>query len=330
MNHQLTDLIPHQSPTSDLAVRLADYSHRARGAFAQNTERAVASDLRVFSGWCMAAGVESCPADPADVARFLDEMAATRKVATVRRYSSSIGHLHRAAGLPSPTTSSEVRLALRRIGRAAAEVAQAEGRPVSEQAEGLSALDVAAIRATTGSTLRNLRDVALLLVGRDALARREELVALRVSALSWNSDGTATVEIIRSKTDASGEGATQYLGPDASAALRRWLDASGIADGPVFRSLKKGGKVTDRALDAGEIPALLRRLAIGAGLSSDRVRRVSGHSLRVGMAVDLVASGASLPEIMQAGRWSSPTMPARYTRRVEASRGAVARYYVRA
>ena len=327
MNHQSTDLIPHQSPTSDLEVRLADYAHRARGAFARNTERAVASDLRVFATWCMDAGVESCPAEPADVARFLDEMAATRKVATVRRYSSSIGHLHRAAGLPSPTTSSEVRLALRRIGRAAAARAQADGRPVSDQAEGISALDVAAIRATTGSTLRDLRDLALLLVGRDALARREELVALRVSAISWNSDGTATVEIVRSKTDASGEGATQYLGPDASSALRHYLDAAGITDGPVFRSLKKGGKVTARALDAGEIPVLLRRLATRAGLAGERVRRISGHSVRVGMAVDLVAAGASLPELMQVGRWSSPTMPARYTRRAEASRSAVARYY---
>ena len=329
MNHQSTDLIPHQSPTSDLEVRLADYAHRARGAFARNTERAVASDLRVFATWCMAAGVESCPADPADVARFLDEMAATRKVATVRRYSSSIGHLHRAAGHPSPTTSSEVRLALRRIGRAAAERAQADGRPVSDQAEGISVLDVAAIKATAGTTTRDLRDLALMFVGRDALARREELVALRVSAISWNSDGTATVEIIRSKTDASGEGATQYLGPDASAALRRWLDASGITVGPVFQSLFKGGKPTGRALGAGEIPAILRRLAGRAGLAADRVRRVSGHSLRVGMASDLVASGATLPELMQVGRWSSPTMPARYTRRAEASRSAVARYYAR-
>lgn len=330
MNHQSTDLIPHQSSGTALAVRLAEYTHQARGAFARNTERALAADLRVFSAWCMEAGVESCPADPADVARFLDEMATSRKPATVRRYASSIGHLHRAAGLPSPTTANEVRLALRRISRAAADLAQAEGRPVADQAEGIGALDVAAIRATAGSALRDLRDLALLLVGRDALARREELVALRVEELAWNADGTATVTIIRSKTDATGEGAVQYLGPDASAALRRYLDDAGIVAGWVFRSLRKGGRVTDRALAAGEVPGILRRLAGRAGLATDRVRRVSGHSLRVGMAQDLVGAGVSLPELMQVGRWSSPTMPARYTRRAEASRGAVARYYARA
>ena len=40
-----------------------------------------------------------------------------------------------------------------------------------------------------------------------------------------------------------------------------------------------------------------------------------------------MAGGADLPEVMQAGRWKSPTMPARYAERLLAGRGAVARYY---
>ena len=53
----------------------------------------------------------------------------------------------------------------------------------------------------------------------------------------------------------------------------------------------------------------------------------SGHSGRVGMAQDLAASGVELPELMTAGRWKSSRMPARYTERQSAGRGAVARYY---
>jgi hypothetical protein len=45
------------------------------------------------------------------------------------------------------------------------------------------------------------------------------------------------------------------------------------------------------------------------------------------MAQDLAASGAELSELMQARRWKPPTMPARYTERQAAGRGAVARYY---
>jgi len=57
--------------------------------------------------------------------------------------------------------------------------------------------------------------------------------------------------------------------------------------------------------------------------------RVSGHSLRAGMAQDLVGAGAELPAVMQAGRWRTPAMPARYAERLLAARGAVARYYER-
>ena len=57
---------------------------------------------------------------------------------------------------------------------------------------------------------------------------------------------------------------------------------------------------------------------------------INGQSCRVGMAHDLTASGADLAGIMQAGRWKSDRMPARYGEKVAAGRGAVARYYERA
>lgn len=51
---------------------------------------------------------------------------------------------------------------------------------------------------------------------------------------------------------------------------------------------------------------------------------VSGHSLRVGAAQDLLAAGFGLPAIQQAGDWTSPTMPARYGERIAAGEGAMA------
>ena len=41
----------------------------------------------------------------------------------------------------------------------------------------------------------------------------------------------------------------------------------------------------------------------------------------------LVKNGVELPGLMTAGRWKSSKMPARYTERQVADRGAVARYY---
>lgn len=313
----------------DVEARLAAYTAAARGAFSKNTERAVRADLAVFTSWCTAHGVASCPASPATVAAFLEDMATTRKVSTLRRYVASIAHLHRAAGLETPTGDSAVRLRLRALGRAAAERAQEQARPVKVQAEGITQRDVDRIVATTGSTLREIRDVALLLVGRDLLARRAELVALRVEDITRAGDGTGTATIRRSKVDQAGEGADCFLGTETIAGLDRWLEASGITAGALFRSLRKGGRVTDRALEAGEVPVILKALASRARLSADRLLRVSGHSLRVGMAQDLVAAGLDLPAVMVAGRWKSPTMVASYARKLLAGRGAVAQYHAK-
>jgi hypothetical protein len=75
-------------------------------------------------------------------------------------------------------------------------------------------------------------------------------------------------------------------------------------------------------LDAGEVPQVFRRMAKAAGI---KTVGVSGHSTRVGAAQDMIALGLELPEIMQAGGWKSPAMPARYGERLLARRGAAAK-----
>ncbi len=86
-----------------------------------------------------------------------------------------------------------------------------------------------------------------------------------------------------------------------------------------------GVKPGDRVfgLSDSQIQRRIAAAARTAGLEG----RFSGHSPRVGMAQDLAASGAALPELMQAGRWSSSAMPASYTRFQAAGRNAVAKYY---
>ena len=54
------------------------------------------------------------------------------------------------------------------------------------------------------------------------------------------------------------------------------------------------------------------------------VRRISGHSPRVGAAQDMIASGIRIPAIMQAGRWKSAAMVQRYGEWLLAQRSAAA------
>ena len=76
-------------------------------------------------------------------------------------------------------------------------------------------------------------------------------------------------------------------------------------------------------LSAKQIGRRIDAAAKAAGLGEG----FTGHSGRVGMAQDLAATGVELPALMTAGRWKNSRMPARYTERQAAGRGAVARYY---
>ena len=323
-----------------VAERLAATAQRVAGARAANTLRALRSDLALWTRWSRSARRLPRPARAADVAAFVDAHAVERAPATLRRYVASVAALHRAAGVEDPTKAEDVRLALVAARRAWGAARSAAGQGTRQrQAAGLTERAVAHILASYGAAgparLIDQRDVALLLVARDLLARRSELVALRVDdlAAAGGADAGATVTIRRSKTDQGGEGTTAYIGPEAHAALRAWLAAAGVTSGPAFRAVSARGRVGATALHAQKVPAIFKKLAHRAAPQLRRlgvdVAEVSGHSCRVGMAQDLVGAGLELPAVMQAGRWRTPAMVARYAERLLAEQGAVAQYHAR-
>ncbi|MBF0382555.1 MAG: hypothetical protein HQL69_16150 [Magnetococcales bacterium] len=61
-----------------------------------------------------------------------------------------------------------------------------------KQARGLTMLDVERILASVEGTPRDKRDVAMILVARDILARSSVLVALNVADISYSEDGSGT------------------------------------------------------------------------------------------------------------------------------------------
>ncbi|MCY4578837.1 MAG: hypothetical protein OXD31_07290 [Chloroflexi bacterium] len=92
-----------------------------------------------------------------------------------------------------------------------------------------------------------------------------------------------------------------------------------------LRAIRAGAPDDGRVigLSAGSISRRIGQAAKAAGLGEG----FSGHSPRVGMARDLARAGTELTRLMTAGRWSSPRMPALYTRNETVARGAVAHYY---
>lgn len=314
-------------PGHDVLVqRLQQYAHAARGAFANNTVRALAADSRVFADWCRDRGYAALPATPETVVAFIEAQGETKSRATLERYRSSIAALHRAAGLTNPCADEIVRLAVKRLNRA-------KGRR-QEQAEPLNRGSIERMLAVKVSGRRHqrvmegtretprigLRNAALVAVAYDTLLRRSELVSLSIGDLERAADGSGTVLVRRSKADQEGEGAIKYLAPDTMGYVEAWLAAANLTQGSLFRALSKGGRVGDGALGAAEVSRVFRDVAQAAELRL--ARSPSGHSTRVGATQDMFAAGFELLEVMQAGSWKTPAMPARYGERLRAQRGA--------
>ena len=167
---------------------------------------------------------------------------------------------------------------------------------------------------------RALRDACIFSTMFDGALRVGECVALNVENISFREDGSGTVRIRRGKTDQAGKGQDRFLGPPTVELLKRWLEVTGITEGPLFRPVR-GTVVFDRRLGDCVMRGIIKRRAKQAGISG----RVSGHSFRRGMAMELTRRGMTPQEIAQAGGWKTLNMVLRYTESERAARSTVAR-----
>ena len=199
------------------------------------------------------------------------------------------------------------------------------GRGNASQRAPLHWKDVQAALAALDDTPRNLRAKAMISVAYSTMARRAELVGIRVEDLSLGLDGDGTVTL-RTKGGAIQE---RYLAREARIAIEEWRQAMKIKKGPVFLAIKRDGSVGSQPITSAEVARTFKRIAKCIGIDTDAARNISGHSTRIGAAQDLTTAGAALPEIMAAGGWRSPGMPARYARKLDARRGAMREWLTR-
>ncbi len=142
---------------------------------------------------------------------------------------------------------------------------------------------------------------ALLHMYWSAAFRRAELVSLDVGDVVRGDEGLV-VTLRRSKCDQEGRGATKGI-PFASLpavcpvrALARWLEASGIAEGPLFRGIDRHGHLQGERLHPSSVARIVKRCAERAGLDPEKF---AGHSLRAGFATTAAKRGKSLDAIMR-------------------------------
>lgn len=267
------------------------------------TTKEYGADLRTFVVWCNNQSASWLPATSATVAAFVDDQATRYRISTIKRRLCAIAFAHRMRDLPAPTDANLVRLAVRRATR------QRASRP--HQKRGLTHAIRADIVAGCSDTLSGLRDAALISVGYDTLCRSSELAAMLVEHVVQDDRNTGSILIPRSKSDVSGEGRIAYLSPETTVLLTRWIEEAGLTTGPIFRSLHLK-RVSDGPLATSSIRRLIKRATKRAGLSSSIASELSGHSMRIGAAQDMLVAGFDALAIMQAGGWKSANVVLRY------------------
>jgi integrase len=279
-----------------------------RASKAENTLRGYRSDWRNFVAWCEGHGVCPLPAMPEVVASYIAECAGRLRVGTIQRRLNPIAEAHKAVGVESPTSSGMVRNTLKGIRRRLG-VAPAQKAPALTE-------DIRAMIGVADDGLIGLRDRALILLGFAGAFRRSEVVGLDVGDLDFGKDGL-TIILRRSKTDQTAEGRKIGIpygsNPDTCPVriLQSWLEVDGLAEGPVFRSINRHGRLCPGRLAPADVARVVKKLALRAGLDP---ARYAGHSLRAGHATSAAIAGASERSIMKQTGHRSVQMVRRYIR----------------
>ena len=278
------------------------------GAYAPNTLRAYKADMLEFILYCDKIDASAFPALPTTVATFLMQTIGQGiKSSTVRRKVSSISAIHRLSCHDDPTKHPEVKITQRKIFRQLGtrfDQAYPVTRPVLEK-----------LLSVCNNDLHGLRDKALLLVAYDSMRRRSELVSLRVEDIELLSDKGASILLRKSKTDQHGCGKWIHLNAETANAIESWISAANINSGYVFRGIRGTAEISNSLCES-RIARIYKTLARRAGLSEQIIQGISGHSMRVGGAQDLLSWGASLPQIMVKGGWGKTDTVMRYVDRI--------------
>jgi site-specific recombinase XerD len=253
---------------------------RLDGAYAPTTIRAYRADFEQLIKYCDDLGEPALPITSATLTRYIDDLSASgRTSASIRRAVAGIATIHTINELPDPTKHPEVRLAMRRMHRLL-------GR-YSSQVEGITKPILQKVVEATDTSIKGLRNKALLLVAYDTLCRRSELVTLQVGDLSVGENASnPRILLRRSKSDQEAKGRWLHISKGSWYAISAWLTAARISHGFSFRGITKDNQLT-ASLGASQIARIYKSIAFDAGLKPELVCHISGHSMRVGAAQDL-------------------------------------------
>jgi len=311
-------LVSTDQRSADVATLSSDFNQATKllketivkidGAYAPSTIRAYRADFRDFIHFCHDRNANALPSHPNLVVQYICKLTDSgRSSASIRRALCGLSAIHKLNRFDDPTKDPDVGLEMRRMHRKL-------GRS-SSQAGSINVDILEKMILATDDSIRGIRDRALLLVAYDTLCRRSELVSLKVKDVKINTKKdieTSSILLRKSKTDQDCTGKWLHLSPRTHLALVEWMKELQEGQEYLMVGIDRSGRMSLSSLGSGQVNRIYKRIARDAGIDELVIEGISGHSMRVGAAQDLLNSGASMPIIMQRGRWSKTDTVMRY------------------
>ena len=271
------------------------------GAFAKNTIRAYRSDFIQYQTWCSENSLEPIPANADTMGMYVDYLSEINKSATIRRRINSLGTVLKLSKNYDPTKQPEVILALKRMHR---KIGRAQ-----EQATPLTKSLLNQLLNNCDDSIMGVRNQVLLRLGYETMRRRSELCYFRFSDLGQAHNDKPVVRLNFSKTDQYGTGKVIPISEELLKLLEKWKGIAGNG-GYILRSINRHEHIGNN-LNPSSISTILKRLQKELKTESNE-HPLSGHSFRVGAALDLLEQGETLERIMLRGGWQTDSSALNY------------------
>lgn len=336
MNPTITLPTAASLPAEDEAALTALYK---RGTPA-NTQRAWQSDLAYITAWKLAVfgqplhwpeaervalrfvldhtiDLIQAPGRAQDAALEMIQLGLRRSLscpapATLDRRIASWRAFHRMKNLPSPFDAPMLKQARIKGRKAAARPQSAKSpRPINRTI-------LEALLATCDTSLRGLRDRAMLMLGFGTGGRRRsEIAALYrddIGTEDYVAKGLIWVRLLETKTTGKSDAPRLPLKGRAAHAVMGWIEAAAITTGPLFRPISQSDRPLPRRLAPDALRVILRHRLTCAGFPADYA---TPHGLRSGFLTQAALNGAPLAAAMKLSLHRSAIQAQKYYADVE-------------
>ncbi len=277
-------------------VSYAAFSELTVGLYSHNSLLSMVNDWNRFIDFCRSRHVSPLPASVTAIRLFLEYESRERKFASIRRYSLTIGLVHRLHALPEPTNHRQVHFVLSAI-RNMKKGDATQATPFTR-----NHLDEMYLRLNKSDSIKDLRDLIIYSLMFECMLKRGQLRTLTVDNIQFAQPHQAAL-LLADKS--------YWLSERTTAIVQRWLEVLGESyRGILFCRIDKHGNLGVDPLNDSSIYRIFRRASQLLNLPSHL--SFSGQSSRIGAAQDLYKKGYNLRQIQHLGRWSSIVMPAQY------------------